>query len=100
MTALNLDAKLMFPDQISLPDSFNLLSNTLPTADFVVSRTHEDVIVSRYGDIVWDFTVYHPEGQPSNLLFAYWDQGGLTPNREKLVDKIKHIFFILILVKR
>ena len=96
MTALNLDAKLMFPDQISLPDSFNLLSNTLPTADFVVSRTHEDVIVSRYGDIVWDFTVYHPEGQPSNLLFAYWDQGGLTPDREKLVDEIKHIFFILI----
>lgn len=96
MTALNLDAKLPFPDQASLPDSFNLLSNDLPTGDFVVSRTHEGLIVSRYGDIVWDFTVYHPEGQPSNLLFTYWNEGELTHDREKLVNEIKHIFFILI----
>lgn len=84
MTVLNLDAKLPFPDQAAPPDSFNIMSNDLPTVDFVVSRTHEGVTVSRYGDIVWDFTVYHPEGQPSNLLFTYWDQGGLTPDREKI----------------
>ena len=96
MTVLNLDAKLPFPDQSAPPDSFDIMSNDLPTIDFVVSRTNEGITVSRYGDMVWDFTVYHPEGKPSRLLFTYWDQGILTTDRAKLIDEIKFIFFILI----
>lgn len=96
MTALNLDAKLTFADQALPPDSFNIMSNDYPTNDFVVSRTREGITVSRYGDIVWDFTVYDPEGKPSTLLFTFWDQGPLSPERAKLIDEIKQIFFILI----
>lgn len=96
MTALYLDAKLTMTDKALPPDSFNILSNDFPTNDFVVSRTREGVAVSRYGDLVWDFTVYDPEGKPSTLIFTFWDQGPLSPERAKLVEEIKQIFFILI----
>lgn len=96
MTILNLNAKLTFPSRHTLPDSFNILNNELPKDDFVVSKSSTGAIISIYKDMVWDFTVYHPDGKPSPLLFTYWDQGELTPNRQKLVKEIKHIFFILI----
>lgn len=96
MNTLYRDAKLIFFSKASAPDPFNILNNELPPDDFVVSRTLDGEIVSLYGDIVWDFTVYHPDGKPSNLVFTYWDKGKLTPKREKLISEIKHIFFILI----
>lgn len=96
MTILNLDAKLTFPSHHIPPDSFNILNDSLPSDDFVVSRSPTGAIISLYGDIVWDFTIYHPDGKPSPLLFSYWDQGELTPNRQELIKEIKHIFFILI----
>lgn len=96
MTILKLNAKLTFPSRHTLPDSFNILNNELPKDDFVVSKSSTGAIISLYKDMVWDFTVYHPDGKPSPLLFTYWDQGELTPNRQKLVKEIKHIFFILI----
>lgn len=96
MTTLNLDAKLMFPLEHTPPDSFNILHDDLPADEFVVSRSSTGAIISLYRDMVWDFTVYHPDGKPSPLLFTYWDQGELTPERQELVKEIKHIFFILI----
>ena len=43
MTTLDTRAKLIFPEQVSTPDSFNILSDDLPTVDFVVSRTRDGV---------------------------------------------------------
>ena len=96
MTTLHTRAKLIFPEQVSPPDSFNILSDDLPTVDFVVSRTRDGVTVSMYGDMVWDFTVYHPEGKPSSLIFTYWDEGEITPKRKIIIEEIKQIFFTLI----
>ena len=96
MTTLHTRAKLIFPEQVSPPDSFNILSDDLPTVDFVVSRTRDGVTVSVYGDMVWDFTVYHPEGKPSSLIFTYWDEGEITPKRKIIIEEIKQIFFTLI----
>ena len=94
MSTLNKDTKLFFPSNQLLLDSLNY--EKIPSKDFVVSKNHEGEAISFYGDLIWDFTVYHSDGKPSNLIFIFWDQGGLTHARKKLINEIKHIFFILI----
>lgn len=94
MNNLIKDTKLFPPSNHSLLDSLNYES--VPSEDFVVSKNHEGEAISFYGDLIWDFTSYHPDGKPSSLLFIFWDQGNLTNTRKKLIDEIKHIFYILI----
>ncbi len=96
MSTFSMEAKLLMPQGASSPDTYDSQDSELPRANFVVSRTTDGEVISRYGDIVWDFTVYNHKGQPSCLFFSYWDQGGISPERERLINEIKHIFFILI----
>lgn len=96
INVFKIDAKLILPNGALPPDSFRFESKVLPSNDFVVSRNREGDIISVYGDDIWDFTVYQPEGKPSNLQFIYWDTGSFTLQRRKLLDEIKHVFFILI----
>ena len=96
MKILNTQEKIINSERIPSLSSFNIENDDFPTAEFVVCKSRDGLIVSRYGDMVWDFTIYHPDGKPSSLIFRYWDEGEFTPEREIIVEEIKHIFFILI----
>lgn len=44
-------------------------------------------------EIWFGISIYHPDGKPSSLIFRYWDEGEL-PEREIIVEEIKHIFYM------
>lgn len=91
-----LEAKIDLPANSFAPDVFDLNSTDLPSSNFVVSRLQDGTVVSTYGDLVWDFSIYHPEKKIEKLNFKYWKDGEVTPQREELVGEIKHILFLII----
>ena len=93
MNNLIKDTKLFAPSNHSLLDSLNYES--VPSEDFVVSKNHEGEAISFYGDLIWDFTSYHPDGKPSSLLFIFWDQGSLTNTRNDVVPLIRPLNLVL-----
>ncbi|ENV15431.1 hypothetical protein [Acinetobacter guillouiae] len=89
-------AKINIPANSSAPDTFNLENTCLPSSNFVVSRLKDGTVVSTYGDLVWDFSIYHPEKKTDPLIFKYWENGEITYQREQLIAEMKHIFFLII----
>jgi hypothetical protein len=67
-----------------------------PSDDFVVCFRKDGSPASKFGDLVWDFTAYHPEQRSSKLYFAYW--GDTFPNEERaaLGRSIRRVVFALI----
>lgn len=90
------EAKIDLPANSFAPDVFDLKSTGLPPSNFVVSRLQDGTVVSTYGDLVWDFSIYHPEKKLEKLNFKYWKYGEVTLQQEQLVGEIKHVLFLII----
>ncbi|SCC71960.1 integrase [Acinetobacter albensis] len=90
------EAKIDLPANSFAPDVFDLKSTGLPSSNFVVSRLRDGTVVSTYGDLVWDFSIYHPEKKLDPLNFKYWKYGEVTRQREQLVGEMKHVLFLII----
>lgn len=90
------EAKIDLPANSFAPDAFDLKSTCLPPSNFVVSRLKDGTVVSTFGDLVWDFSIYHPEKKLDPLIFKYWEHGEVTHQREQLVGEMKHVFFLII----
>lgn len=72
MNDLKVYANLIFHEKASQPDSFDI-SNDIPNSNFVVSRDEDEQVISYYGDMEWDFTVYNKsKAKSSKLIFSYW----------------------------
>jgi hypothetical protein len=82
-------------DSIELPEYRGSLANG-PTDDFVVCRRKDGAPASRFGDLVWDFTAYHPEQRTSRLYFAYWGDAIPTADQTALSRAIRRVVFALI----
>lgn len=52
--------------------------------------------MSIFGDLIWDFTAYNPEGKLNRIHFAFWTAGVLTDAREELCKEIRFVIFALI----
>lgn len=90
------EAKIELPADSCAPDTFNLDNTSLPSNSFVVSRLKDGTVLSTYGDLVWDFSIYHPDRKTDPLIFKYWGNGETTFQREQLIAEMKHIFFLII----
>ncbi|MCH7310550.1 integrase [Acinetobacter sp. ANC 4805] len=90
------EAQIELPANSYAPEAFNLENTCLPSSNFVVSRLKDGTVISTYGDLVWDFSVYHPDKKLDPLIFKYWEHGEVTYQREQLVGEMKHVFFLII----
>lgn len=90
------EPKLEIPIGAVAPDSFDESLGLEPHDDFVVSRDRAGRPKSRYGDLMWDFTAYNPEGKLSRIHLAFWASGNLTEERGRLTKEIRSIVFSLI----
>lgn len=96
MNDLKVYANLIFHEKASQPDSFDI-SNDIPNSNFVVSRDEDEQVISYYGDMEWDFTVYNKsKAKSSKLIFSYWGDECITPQKEELVGEMKYVMFSLI----
>jgi len=93
------EPKLDYPVGAIAPDTYDELSGSLPPDDFVVSRNSDGSVLSTYGQLGWDLSVYHPEGNSNILNFCYWDSGELTDLRKQISYELRHIIFLLIWVR-
>lgn len=98
MSELNaiFEPKIELPVGAVAPDSFDESLGLEPSDDFVVSRDRAGLPKSRYGDLIWDFTAYNPEGRLSRVHLAYWTSGDLTEERKGLTREVRSIVFALI----
>lgn len=94
MSAL-FEPKLDMPVGAIAPDIFDANIGQVPSDDFVVSRNRDGSVVSLYGDLSWNLSAYHPEGQPYILNFVYWNTGGFTLVRDQISREARYIFFLL-----
>lgn len=90
------EPKLELPVGAISPDIYDESPGIIPPDDFVVSRNRDGSVASTYGQLIWDLSAYHPEEQPNNFNFCYWDSGEFTPAREQLAHEIRYLLFLLI----
>jgi hypothetical protein len=67
-----------------------------PGDDFVVCEHLDGSPASRFGDLIWDFTAYHPEGRGLRFYFAFWGDAVATPELIALSRAVRRIIFALI----
>lgn len=79
-----------------LPDIWDSSLGLIPPDEFVVSRTNDGMVLSRFKDVAWDLSPYHPRGQRKQLLFYLLEDGTTPPDGESLVAEMRHLTFILI----
>jgi hypothetical protein len=89
------EAKLIVAESIA-PDVFYSVGAQYPAGDFVISRAVDGSTISRFSDIVWDISSWHPEGALSNLYFDFWKDGAWSTVREKLSGEARWIIFSLV----
>jgi integrase len=77
-----------YPDKYT-HDSIKLIT---PKDDFVMSRTDTGVVLSRYGDNIWDFNPY--KSNPSQYATIYFNKYEL--HREQIKDGKKLLFAFII----
>lgn len=82
-------------DHASHAAELNVLSG-IPDDDFVVSRHATGKIVSRYGDMAWDWTPYNPRGRRSMLNFCFWVGGTITEARVALLNELRWLMYLAI----
>jgi len=87
--------RLALPHGAAAPDSFCGDGATRPHDGFVVSRTRDQQVASCYGDPMWDFTAYTPEGAPARLYFEYWGNEPANGERTALAQELRWIIFLL-----
>lgn len=78
------------------PNSWESSNGYIPDGEFVVSRTPEGTVLSRYSDLFWDFSPYHRRGRTVRLYFyLFEDQKDLVATKS-LVDEMRHLMFLVI----
>lgn len=82
-------------DGVGFPDYQGCLADG-PADDFVVCLHRDGAPASRFGDLVWDFTAYHPEGRTLRFYFAYWGDTTATVEQLALSRAIRRVIFALI----
>jgi hypothetical protein len=82
-------------DGISLPDFLGSLADG-PSDDFVISLHRDGTPASKFGDLIWDFTAYHPERRTFGLYFSYWGNTPGTPEQLALSRIVRRVVFSLI----
>ena len=81
------DLKFEVPVGAVLPDSWHPEMGIRLPPDFVVSRTRDNAVASRRGDIYWDWSAYHPRGTNCGIYFSYWLNGrGFGRVKEKVKE--------------
>ena len=78
------------------PDAYDDSCGLIPPNDFVVSRNRDGTTASIYGDLSWDRTAYDPECRSSLLNFCHWNDGCVTPQRDRLSRESRWLMFLLI----
>ncbi len=90
------DAKLDFPAGASAPDSYDGSNGLVPPDDFVVARDRKGHVVSRYSDLEWNISAYHPRGRSCWLRFRPWGKGNPTRTQRPIVREMRWLMFALI----
>ena len=80
----------------SAPDSFDGPRGSVPPDNFVVARDRMGNPVSRYVDLCWDHTAYHPRRMTFRLWFRPWGKITMTRNQMLLVREVRWLLFNLI----
>lgn len=80
-------------------DSFAAPEGSVPDDSFVVTRARGGQPRSLYGDLVWDFQAYMPEGRTLTLNFAYWGAGAPTKAQVDRSRETRRLIFSLIWIR-
>jgi len=82
--------------EAQFPDSFDWQSKLLetPSLDFVISRTREGTILSRYGDKAWNLSPYKSTRRLHAKIYFNLAQG--SSREGDLNNEIRRILFILL----
>ncbi|WP_224015442.1 hypothetical protein [Paraburkholderia tropica] len=78
----------------------NLQNDSRPDDDFVMSRGRDGKAASRFGDIVWDFSIYSLENRALNFYFKLWDGDNPTENQLKLSREVRFLVFAFIYMRK
>jgi hypothetical protein len=62
----------------------------------VVSRDVSGKVLSRYGELSWDWSPYHSRGVKSNFHFCFWGNNPRTSDIDALVSELKWIMYLII----
>ena len=79
------------------PDSFNDVSGSWPSDDFVVSRNRDGSIASYFKDLRWERTAYDPDGRQRWLNFPFFEEKIPTAIQEKLSRETRWILFLILM---
>lgn len=92
-------AKLELPPGAVAPDAFEGNNGAIPSDTFIVSRDRAGHPRSLFGDLIWDFSAYSPEGRKNRLHFNFWgaDVGSIA--QLKISLEIRRIIFFLIWIR-
>lgn len=80
----------------SLPDPYFLInSSDIPDDNFVITRDSNRKPVSRYSDMMWDFTPYDIKNRNIRLHFNNWFHDCNDESGKSISNNIKQVFFIV-----
>lgn len=80
----------------SSPDEYILSSpGYIPNDNFVVTRDAKGNPVSRYADMVWDFSAYDIKKRRIKIFFDNWTKDRNDKLKKSISNEIKHLFFII-----
>lgn len=91
-------ANIRLPDNVVAPDRYDSGTGCLPPDDFVVTRQRDGSPLSRFGDLVWDFSPYDPHGRSYSLNLYPW-KGEITTRRAALSRECRWLLFVLIYLR-
>lgn len=96
MTAFAKRATLERP----LPALSRSMSIALPSPDLVVSRHLDGSAASRYGDVVWDLSAYHPVGRSARINLGSWAKS-IAPSEavDIIIDEIRWLMHIVMVLR-
>lgn len=89
-------AKLEMPLGEAEPDFYDPTLGVVPNDGFVVSRNRDGSVVSKFVDLIWNFTSYHSRGYSSLLNFASWCGPAISSHQSQIISEMKWLMFILI----
>lgn len=67
-----------------------------PDDETIVSYCRAGNPLSRYGDLLWDFSAYDPSHRKGRFRFSYWGNGSPTSAQDVISREMRRIVFCLI----
>lgn len=91
------EAKVKTPVGVRSPASFQGAEGAGPDDSFVVTYRRDGTPASYFGDLVWDFSAYDPDGRSQAVSFIYWnDPDATSEDRLALSREARRICFSLL----